>query len=174
MSGSGAGERPRGVTREGAMAVVLSADRRKVLLLRRQFLFLWDLPGGGVERGEEPAAAAVRETREETGHEIAIERPVGRYRHPSVYGRGDQLTHAFAARVLGGEAKRVGWETAGLRWCDLGALPRGLQPLHRALIADAVAGGAPVERAIGFPWWKLMLARPVFMILRWLGTGGRG
>lgn len=165
---------PSAVVREGAMVVVLTPDRRRVLLLRRQFLFLWDLPGGGIEAGEGEEAAAVREAREETGLAIAVERLVGRYRHPSVYGRGDQVTHVYAARVAGGAEKRFGAETAGLRWCAVDALPRGLQPLHRAMIADAVAGGAPVERGISFPRWKLRLARPAFTALRWLRKAGRG
>ena len=60
------------------MAVVLSEDRQRVLLLRREVFILWDLPGGGIEKHEAPMDAAVRECREETGIEIQIERLVGR------------------------------------------------------------------------------------------------
>lgn len=35
--------------------------------------FWWDLPGGGVEPGESPVAAAVRETAEETGHAVPVD-----------------------------------------------------------------------------------------------------
>ncbi len=38
----------------------------KILLLKRHN-DLWEFPGGGVEFGEHPQAAAIRETREETG-----------------------------------------------------------------------------------------------------------
>jgi 8-oxo-dGTP pyrophosphatase MutT (NUDIX family) len=149
------------------MAVVLAPDRRQVLLLRRAVLLLWDLPGGGIEPGEGPGEAAVRETREETGYLVALEGPVGRYRHQSVYGRGDQLTHVFRARVTGGAPRGFGWETAGLRWWDVDALPRSLQPLQREMIADAlVEGAAPVERRIDFPPWKLYPARAAFVLLR--------
>ncbi len=157
------------ITRRGAMAVVLSADHRQVLLLRREFFILWDLPGGGIEKGEDGAAAAVRETHEETGYEIEIERPVGRYLHQSVYGRGDQLTEAFRACVSGGKPKRFGIETTGLRWFPPDRLPRTLEPLHRQIIADALAETAqPVERRLDFPRWKLYPARVVFFIVRWL------
>jgi 8-oxo-dGTP pyrophosphatase MutT (NUDIX family) len=155
------------------MAVVLSPGRDRVLLLRRQFLFLLDLPGGGVEPGEEPAAAALRETREETGYEVRVVRPVGRYRHPSVYGRGDQLTHAFEAQVVGGQPRGIGPETAGLRWCEVSRLPRGLETLQRTIVEDALAGGPPVERRIEFPRWKLWPARAAFMALRALACRGR-
>jgi hypothetical protein len=36
------------------------------------------------------------------------------------------------------------------------------------MVADAVAGGPPVERAIGFAPWKLALARPAFAALKLL------
>jgi 8-oxo-dGTP pyrophosphatase MutT (NUDIX family) len=157
------------ITRAGAMVVVLSEDRRQVLLLRREIFFLWDLPGGGVEKKESPADAAARECREETGYQIAIEQFVGRYRHQSVYGRGDQLTHVYRARVVGGKPKRIGLEITGLRWCDVNDLPRGLQPLQRQMIADALAGASqPFERHIAFPRWKLYPARAAFFVLRYV------
>ncbi len=156
------------ITRRGAMAVVLSPDNEKVLLLRREIFVLWDLPGGGVERNEDPARAAARETREETGIEIQVDRLVGCYLHQSVYGRGDQKTYAFRGHAIGGQPKRFGLETTGLRWFPVTALPRGLETLHRQIIADALAdGAAPVERRIDFPAWKLYPARVVFFIVRW-------
>jgi len=158
------------VRRRGVMTVVVSPEGR-VLLLRRAIPFLWDLPGGGIESGESPERAAVRECREETGYEVEVERAVGRYLHPSVHGPGDQLTFAFRGRVVGGAPRGIGLETTGLRWCDPGDLPRMLEGLHRAVIADALAGHggsagteAPVERRIEFARWKLWPARVAFAI----------
>lgn len=159
------------VTREGAMSVVLSSDRRQVLLLRREVFILWDLPGGGIEKGEEAAQAAIRETHEETGYQIEIDRFVGLYAHQSVYGRGDQLTHAFRGRVVGGKARPFNLESTGLQWFPVTRLPRGLQPLHRQIIADALAeDAAPFERYIPFSLWKLYPARVVFLFLRWMNN----
>ena len=42
----------------------------KVLLVRSSYRRRWDLPGGGVRRGEDPAAAALRELKEEVGIEL--------------------------------------------------------------------------------------------------------
>ncbi len=158
------------ITRRGAMAVVLSKDRRQVLLLRREIFFLWDLPGGGIEKIEVPAHAAVRETSEEVGYDIVAEKLVGQYLHQSVYGRGDQLTYAFRGHVIGGKAKHFGFEVTGLNWCEVTRLPRTLEPLHRQIIADALADAAPVERRIDFARWKLYPARVIFFILRFVNA----
>ncbi|MBI5033632.1 MAG: NUDIX domain-containing protein [Chloroflexi bacterium] len=154
------------ITRRGAMAVVLSEDRQQVLLLRREIFILWDLPGGGIDQGEEPAHAAVRECREETGYIIELDGAVGEYLHQSVYGLGDQLTYAFRGHVVGGKARGLGLETMGLAWYPIDRLPRGLEPLHRQIIADALENSSSIiERRIDFARWKLYPARVVFTIM---------
>jgi len=148
------------------MAIVFSEDRKKVLLLRREIFILWDLPGGGIDKGESPDHAAVRECREETGYLIELDGAVGKYLHQSVYGAGDQLTYAFRGHVVGGKARGLGLETFGLDWCPIDRLPRGLQTLHRQIIADALANSsALIERRIDFPNWKLYPARVAFMVM---------
>jgi 8-oxo-dGTP pyrophosphatase MutT (NUDIX family) len=57
--------------RRVAVPVVLDDHGERVLLMRRhRFIvnrWVWELPGGYVDDGEDPAAAAVREVEEETG-----------------------------------------------------------------------------------------------------------
>jgi 8-oxo-dGTP pyrophosphatase MutT (NUDIX family) len=57
--------------RRCAMTLVLDDAGERVLMMRRhRFIvdrWVWELPGGYVDDGEEPAAAAAREVEEETG-----------------------------------------------------------------------------------------------------------
>ncbi|MCA9616466.1 MAG: NUDIX domain-containing protein, partial [Myxococcales bacterium] len=67
-----------------AVAVVV-VEAQKLLALRRSKkkdvgAGLWEVVSGRVRDGEDPLAAAIRETREETGLEVQIvERPVDCY-----------------------------------------------------------------------------------------------
>jgi 8-oxo-dGTP pyrophosphatase MutT (NUDIX family) len=85
-----------------AAGVVPVAEDGRVLMVR-QFRYAtgvlsWEVPAGGVNEGEEPAAAAVREMREETGWEAARVEPLYRY-HPS-QGSSSQTFHLFVGRGL--------------------------------------------------------------------------
>ena len=83
--------------RIGAFAIILDADQR-VLLCHRTDFDVWNLPGGGVESGELPTEAVIREVEEETGLTVEIERLAG------IYGKNDKddLVFSFVCRVVSG------------------------------------------------------------------------
>jgi len=60
-------------------ASIAIIDNGRILLIQREDFRVWGLPGGDVNPGESLAQAAARETREETGLEVALTRLVGMY-----------------------------------------------------------------------------------------------
>jgi 8-oxo-dGTP pyrophosphatase MutT (NUDIX family) len=67
------------VSQAGGIVFRKDDDRLRVLLVRsRKDPAIWVFPKGHIERGETPAATAIRETFEEAGVEGEIEGPVGR------------------------------------------------------------------------------------------------
>lgn len=92
----------------GGSALVVD-DRGRLLLQRRADSGNWSLPGGAMELGETLGAAAVRETREETGLDVELTGILGIYtdpRHIIAYTNGEvrqEFTVVFTARIVGGE-----------------------------------------------------------------------
>lgn len=114
-----------------AVATVVVRDPGEVLLIRRHRFITdtwgWEVPAGGVDRGETPLEAAARETREETGWAPGPLEQVLTY-HPS-NGLSDQVFHVFCGRGAEHEgAPTDPDEAAEVGWRDLGQV--------RELIAD--------------------------------------
>ncbi|WP_031095544.1 NUDIX hydrolase [Streptomyces sp. NRRL S-15] len=118
-------------TQQGiATAIIVSGDR--VLMIRRrerEGKLLWAFPGGGIEAGESPEQAAVRETAEEVGLEVKAVRTLGDRVHPQT---GRHMTYV-ACEVISGDAI-VGdeEEIAAVAWVGHGEIadyvPWGLYP----------------------------------------------
>jgi len=68
----------------GVFAIIPGILDDQVLVSQRWDDNRWNLPGGGVEEGEDEDAALVRETREETGLIVKPVELVGTYTHRGV------------------------------------------------------------------------------------------
>ena len=124
---------------EGAQVAIV--QRGRVLLQFRPWPPGWELPGGHVDPGEEPAETAAREVTEETGYVVRIAGIVGVYSWQGLRSAGDVV---FLGEVIGGVPRRS-LEAWSLRMRAPDALPRTVFPWVRDRVRDAVdvAAGAP-------------------------------
>ncbi|CAN2254047.1 putative NTP pyrophosphohydrolase [Bacillus subtilis] len=116
--------------------VIVSNEKRQILLVKRKDVPLWDLPGGRVDAGETAEAAAVREVLEETGYTAALSAKIGVYQRPKF----QDEQHVFAGNITGGQAIVNGMETAGLKWFSPQRLPFFMVPNRKRQIKDFMNG----------------------------------
>lgn len=90
---------------------------------------VWTLPGGGLDFGEAPADAALRELEEETGFRGEIERLVDvddrLFTSPDSSERMHAIRIVYAVRIVGGALRdELDGSTDTCRWMDPGGAVR--------------------------------------------------
>ncbi|MCB9134335.1 MAG: NUDIX domain-containing protein [Anaerolineales bacterium] len=116
----------------GAFALIIDASGR-ILLNQRQDNQKWNLPGGHVEPGELPTEAVVRETLEETGLGVEVERLVGFYSKEAQ----NDFVLTFLCRVVSGELQLTTPETLDCRFFAISEIPSDIHAYHVWRILDA-------------------------------------
>lgn len=99
----------------------------RVLLIRNPYGSMkWELPGGGVRRGERPEAAARREVMEEVGVSLSELQALGQYTGTEYYDKDTVV--CFYARAESPVLKPRRAEVYEEGWFEWGRLP---EPLSR-------------------------------------------
>jgi 8-oxo-dGTP pyrophosphatase MutT (NUDIX family) len=125
------------------VTVVVRDDAGRVLLAQRADNHLWALVSGILDPGEEPAIAAVREVREETGVDVVVDALAAvSTTGETVYANGDRSSYLdllFTARPASPEsaagAHVADDENLAVGWFDPDALPADLSPSSRERLA---------------------------------------
>jgi len=84
----------------------------------------WTFPGGAIDRGEQPADAAIREVREEVGISLGSVEPIGFYTSDREYKH--DTVHCFVANVLRPDHQIDMVEVIESAWFSPDALPEGV------------------------------------------------
>jgi 8-oxo-dGTP pyrophosphatase MutT (NUDIX family) len=128
--------RLRRPTKRGVKCVLTCGD--EILLVRHTYgrTRSWELPGGGVKRGESPPDAARREVREELGIELGELAPLGEL-FARIDGKRDRLW-CFAAEPGDVAIDLDQAEIAECRW-----FPRAALPADRARYVERIVALTP-------------------------------
>jgi 8-oxo-dGTP pyrophosphatase MutT (NUDIX family) len=121
---------------DGKVEILLAARRT------RRGDIAWGLAKGGIEDGETPEDAAVREVREETGIEAVIEGSLGDTRYFYVWEevRIRKTVHFFLMHATGGDVDDRDDEMEEVRWYPLSrALKRAAYRGEREVLQRAAA-----------------------------------
>lgn len=128
--------------KDASFALII--EDKKILLTRRLDVPVWVLPGGGIERGESPEEAAIREVFEETGVHITLTdkthelTPINRLAVP---------THLYRA-IPKNPPQKTSSETAENRYFPLSNLPKELFWPHRLWIEEALSTSSLIQRPL--------------------------
>jgi 8-oxo-dGTP pyrophosphatase MutT (NUDIX family) len=122
-----------------AVSILPRDAEGRILLVEHSYTGQWGLIGGTVEPEESPEAAALRETKEETGLDVALSLvgAVGGPEYRVTYPNGDRgafVIAVYEAQVVGGELHPDGDETTDVGWfgpdelivLDMNSLARAL------------------------------------------------
>lgn len=119
--------------------VIIELNRGGVVLIRRRNPpHGWALPGGFVDYGESLEAAAVRETREETGLDIDLVRQFHTYSDPSRDPRRHTISTVFIGHATGTPV--AGDDAADVIVAHPENLPEDLAFDHRRILGDYFSG----------------------------------
>lgn len=118
---------------ESVSGILFSEDRKEILLIKRRDVPVWVLPGGGIDPGETPEEAVLREMEEETGYKVTIKRKVAEY---TPLNRLARFTHLYECTLVSG-SPTLSAETQGVAFFPLCELPP-LPPPYPDWIADSI------------------------------------
>jgi 8-oxo-dGTP diphosphatase len=151
-----------GIRHFTASAIVLD-DNERALLVHHNKIGLWLYPGGHIDPNEDPAQAALREVREETGihAQVVTEH---QFTHPAVatvpspftilemdvqdtkVGPHRHIDLVYVCQPVSGDLTPQQAEVAGARWVSTADLAELRTPAELpALIAEAIRWAKPLR-----------------------------
>jgi len=110
---------------------IIKDEQNRVLLVLRNDYDLWNLPGGGLEKGESPWQGVIREVKEETGYNVRVERLAGIYFKPDK----NEIVFSFECKIIGG-GMTLNTEAKEIKYFLPDQLPKNTSPKQVERIKD--------------------------------------
>lgn len=150
---------------QSVVAIVRTPDHQKFLFIKRRDVPIWALPGGGIDTGETPAEAVVREVKEESGLDVRIVRQTAYY---TPLNRLTRPTHAFECEAIGGTPTATD-ETGDAGFFTLDQLPKPIFFLHLEWLQDAQKNlpemiMKPIDQVTYWSLFKYFCRHPIQVI----------
>lgn len=114
----------------GGFGIIFN-EEGKVLLVHRTDYDLWNLPGGGAERGETPWQTTIREIKEETGFDAEVIKLV----NVSFKVSKNEVIFTFLCKVIGGEAT-LSDESDKIEYFEIDKIPQNTSTSQLERIKD--------------------------------------
>ena len=137
----------------GAAAIIFDDDGRVLLVKHSYGPCNWELPGGGSEDNESMSGTAVRETWEETGLVVMVDRLIGIYYAEAVDAHG----FTYLCRVVDGSRVPVpsSPEITECAYWPVDDLPKPMSDWTELRVRHGVEGVTrPTIDAIDPPKWR--------------------
>jgi len=104
-----------------------------VLLCHRRDYDLWNLPGGGVKKGESPWEGVIREVKEEVCLDVEVVRLQGVYSKPE---KGD-VVFCFICKPVGGNIALTD-EASEIKYFGINDIPHNISSKQLERVRDAL------------------------------------
>ncbi len=124
--------------KESVIAIIFSNEKDNLLIIKRRDVPMWVLPGGGIDDGETPQEAVLREVLEETGQAVQILRLAATYIPLNKLARVTYVFECIAdPSAADPENLKTGNETKDLKFFSIDNLPSPFFFLHRIWLQEA-------------------------------------
>jgi len=155
---------------DAVCTILFNKAKDQVLLIKRRDIPVWVLPGGGIDQGEAPEQAAVREAQEETGLKVKLARKIAFYTPAN---KITKPTHFFECTIDEGTPS-TGDETKEIAFFPLDKLPKHLVPFYKTWIDDALLCSPTVlkktiEKTSYWTFMQYLICHPL-LVIRFLLT----
>lgn len=129
----------------GVKAMIIN-DKSEILLVKHTYMSGWHLPGGGVEPGETPKTAIIREIREETGIAVQGEPHLFAIYTHQIMGASDYPMLYIVKDFMSMAKAKLCSEIAKAQWFHVQNLPTDATESTQLRIKEYLEGLPPAER----------------------------